>query len=294
MSSLPLQAPAIEEPSATGTHEELIASLLHAVHERCGVNFSVYRKAMVRRRIASRMVVVGCSQLEQYVGYVRGTPHEALQLLDHLAIKVSRFYRNVPTFDLLRREVLPSLLSARGDMPLCIWSAGCGRGEEAYTLAMLLAEAGARGEVVATDISRAALVEAGRGIYPPASLAELPTDLLRRYLERWGDGYRVCSEVRSRVRFVCHDLTSGSLPTLPGPADLVACRNVLIYLQPKPRAQVLSLLHQALAPGGVLCLGEAEWPSVPVADALDTIDRRARLFRSSPIHRPQLWEEGRL
>jgi chemotaxis methyl-accepting protein methylase len=265
---------------ASAADQQHVASILALLRERTGSDFSRYRAATVQRRILNRMISVGAQSLGAYLLLLESSRDEAARLLDRMAIKVSRFYRNRASFDLLRRSVLPALAAAGA--PLRVWSAGCGCGEEPYTLAMLLDEAGAAGEVLASDIDPAALAAAGRGLYAAEAAAELPAELAARYLEPAGKGRLLAgAAVRARVRFERHDLQHGALPGAPAAGfDLVSCRNLLIYLQADVRQEALGTLVRALRPGGVLFLGEAEWPAEGQAAALECISHAARLFRA--------------
>jgi chemotaxis methyl-accepting protein methylase len=271
----------IEEPQA-------IAAILGVLRQRTGIDFSCYREPMVRRRLANRMMSAGAATLRDYFALLRDSDAEAQRLLDRIAIKVSRFYRNAESWDLLRRQVIPRLAAA--GTPLALWSAGCGRGEEAWTLAMLLDHAGVEGRVLATDIDPGALEAASEGRYPETSAAELPGELARRYLEpRTRGGVSVRDTLRSRVTFLRHDVLFAEPPArggfaeppAPGGFDLVCCRNLLIYLRSGPREEAFGALMRALRPGGCLMLGEAEWPPGAFESRLAPLDRRARLFTAN-------------
>lgn len=260
-------------------HAQVI-EVVEAVRHKTGVDFSRYRQATVQRRIRNRMISAGIDSLGDYLVLLRHRPGEASRLLERLTIKVSRFYRNVGSFDLLRDEVLPSLARARSGEPLHLWSAGCGRGEEAWTLAMLLEHAGIAGEVLASDIDSSSLQEAGRALYRAELIADLPANLAAAYLEPVAESlYRVRDVLRSRVRFVRHDLTRGEPPARQAPFDLVCCRNLLIYLEPEAQAYVFQALCGTLAPEGYLCLGEAEWPPAKVLARLRAVGRKTQVWR---------------
>jgi chemotaxis protein methyltransferase CheR/two-component system CheB/CheR fusion protein len=258
-----------------------MGAILGLVRKRTGVDFSRYRAATVERRIANRMISVGAGSYESYFELLQRSQDEARELLARISIKVSRFYRHRPTFDLLRGEVIPRLAAA-SRAPLRVWSAGCGCGEEPYTLAMLLEEAGVPGQVIGTDIDPAALGAAQVGLYPAEAAAELPPDLASRFLVPLRDGTRarvgVREVLRPRVRYVRHDLLFAAAPA-GGPFDLVCCRNVLIYLQRPVRDDVFLSLRGAVRPGGFLCLGEAEWPPEAAAASLECLDHAGRVFR---------------
>src|SRR5690606_3832764 len=168
--------------------DALVQAILDVLRLRTGCDFSRYRRATMHRRIRNRMIALGIASLPEYLARIEDAEDEALPLLERLTIKVSRFYRNRATFALLRTHVLPHLARDRGGAPLRMWSAGCGCGEEAYSLAMLLEEAALPGFVVASDIDPAALGAARAAAYPAEALAELPPELRERFLRARPDG----------------------------------------------------------------------------------------------------------
>lgn len=257
----------------------MIDDILAVVRARSGIDFSGYRAQTVQRRIHNRMAAMGAASLAEYVRLLDASEGEVTRLVEGMTIKVSRFYRNAAAFDILRDGVLPRL--AAPGRPLRLWSAGCGRGEEAYTLAMLLEAAGLEGSVEATDIDGAALVRAREATYAAETVDELPAALRERYLEAGERDGRVvvrpCRAVRARVRFSRHDLASAKR-RFPGPFELVCCRNVLIYWDRASQAGILSTLVSALAESGVLFMGEAEWPHGPAAARLRPLAETHRLF----------------
>lgn len=268
---------------ADARERQLLAEILARVRGATGLDFSRYREATVRRRVHNRMIGLGVESLERYAQRLEGDPEEAPRLVERLTIKVSRFYRNAPAFDLVRGELLPALAAARAGRALRLWSAGCGRGEEAYTLAMLLEERGIPGRILATDIDPGALASAADGVYRDEALAELPAALRDRFLlrEMGGLRWRVSGALRSRIEFCRHDLL-GPLQPRAASFDLVACRNVVIYLRRDTHGQAHVNLRSALAEGGLLMLGEAEWPPAPIEDALQAVAPRLRVFRAAP------------
>ncbi len=270
------------ESLVPGWSRERVGEVIETVRVRTGVDFSRYRGATILRRIRNRMISAGVDCLEEYAALLRGHPAEAGALLERLTIKVSRFYRDVRSFDVLRDEVLPSLARSC-DRPLRLWSAGCGRGEEAWTLAMLLEHAGIAGGVAASDIDPSSLERAARGVYRAEVLGDLPANLAQAYLEPCGQAseYRIHAALRARVRFLRHDLTTGVPPEGEPPFDLVCCRNLLIYLKPHAQDEAFQALCAALAPEGYLCLGEAEWPPAGVLGRLRSLGRKSQVWRLS-------------
>lgn len=262
-----------------------LADIMALVRTRHGLDLGGYRLGTVERRIRTAMIAAGMSSSAAYVERLRTDRHLAADLLARVTVKVSRFYRDAAAVDVVRCALAARVAASPG--PLAIWSAGCGRGEEAFTLAMLLDELGAPAgaEVVATDVAPDALSAAADATYPDAVLGELPCPYRERYLTPVPGGgrarFRVHPALRARVRLQRHDLTFARTPPAPGRFDLVACRNTLIYFQPALQRRALALLLDALAPGGLLWLGEAEWPGPVAAGRLDVLDRKARLFRAA-------------
>jgi chemotaxis protein methyltransferase CheR len=212
---------------------------------------------------------------DDYLSLLRESELETERLIAGLTIKVSRFYRNAAVFDFLAAEIVPAL-RRRFHQPLRVWSAGCARGEEAYTLAMLLSDDDA--QVRATDLDEAALVAGRSGRYEPAALAEAPEAFAAALLQGGGQSVEVPELLRRRVEFIRHDLGAADQPPDGAPFHLICCRNVLIYFSRPLQQRVMRLLVRSLAPGGVLCLGEAEWP-VDESESFEAIDKRRKLFR---------------
>ncbi len=262
-----------------------LARILAALRDWRGVDFDGYRTSTVLRRVRNRMISAGTRSMAEYLDRLVRDPGEADALLERLTIKVSRFFRDAASFEALR-AALPPLRAARGDEggALRVWSAGCGMGEEAYSLAMLLGEQGgdASRQVVATDVDPAALAAAARGTYALEALAEVPPALRERWfvIDATAGTCRVVPEVRARVELRAHDLAASTAAPDGRRFDLVCCRNVLIYFGPRLQLQVERLLLESLVPGGLLWLGEAEWPLPEIANRLDVVDRKARLFRA--------------
>lgn len=256
-------------------------AILEVLHARTGTDFSRYRLPTIARRVMNRMICIGADTFEHYLSLLHASEIEAFHLLERVTIKVSRFYRNKATFDALRTDVLPELQARRGGEPLRIWSAGCGCGEEAYTLAMVLEDAGIAGSIEATDIDPHALRTAEAGRYGAAAIVELPAELRERYLDASAGAYLVTAAARARVRFSYHDLTSCADMTDGGAGfDLVCCRNVLIYFERAHQQHTFQRIRAAVRAGGFLCLGEAEWPASAIASTLVALPHKTRVFRA--------------
>lgn len=261
-----------------------LEEVLARVRACTGLDFSCYREPTMRRRVRNRMIALGLRTVRQYLEVLAREPAEARHLVERLTIKVSRFYRNPAVFDLLRERVLPALAQARGGAPLRLWSAGCGRGEEPYTLAMLLDTLEIPGRVLATDIDPFALEAASEGVYAHEATLELPAAMRDRFLQADDEGtrWRVTPALRQRVEFCRHDLL-GPLQPREGSFDAVACRNLVIYLQRAMHERAMVNLRRALAADGVLVLGEAEWPAAAIEASLEPVAARLRVFRAGAM-----------
>jgi two-component system, chemotaxis family, CheB/CheR fusion protein len=266
---------------STADGDEL-PSFLERIREQTGLDFSAYKRATILRRLQRRMAAVGVQTLPDYRRYIDRHPDEARQLAAGFLIKVTEFFRDPDLFETLREQVLPQLIvDARERGELRIWSAGCATGEEAYSLAMLLADllgdefATLPVRIFATDIAADALDLARRGIYPASALQDLPPDLINRHFTHLDGVYEVHRGVRELIVFGEHDL--GRRAPFPR-IDLVLCRNVLIYFTAGLQRRALQRFAFALRPGGYLVLGKAETVS-PLPEFFALEQPRLKLFR---------------
>ncbi|MCL5961501.1 MAG: protein-glutamate O-methyltransferase CheR [Chloroflexi bacterium] len=264
--------------------------VLRLVLEREGIDLRLYRRKTIERRVTSRLQKLRCQSYSEYAARLANDPPESRHLLEHVTMKVSRFFRNARVFARLREEVLPDIIrrSTTGGK-LRIWSAGCGNGEEAYSLAILIEEMARQGHqlaeatVWATDIDENALAVARRGVYSETALGETPPDLISTYFisapARLGLRYEAPDSIRQRVSFSHHDLLSAQAVADGLPFDLVLCRNVLIYFAHPAQERALDLLTSSVTQGGYLCLGEAEQLTRMRQPTFEVVDRHARLYR---------------
>jgi len=269
-------------PPTPGADRQLLA-LLEQVRVRSGIDFGRYRQPTIRRRLQRRMADTNQETIEEYTSYLRRHPEEYERLVGSFLIKVTDFFRDPELFDRLRTEIIPEVVRearARGN-ELRLWSAGCATGEEAYSLAVLLADVlGTDLEemsvrIFATDIDPQAVTYARRGLYAAAALEAIPADLRTRYFAPVDGGYEVKKAIRRMVVFAPHDL--GQRAPFPR-IDLALCRNVLIYFTPELQRRALQLFAFALQPGGRLILGKSETTS-PLPEHFVVEDARLKVYR---------------
>jgi chemotaxis protein methyltransferase CheR len=256
------------------------------VYAQAGINLSPDKKTMLELRIRHRMRSLELHSYADYCGYLfsqRGQAEEMVPFLDVVTTNKTDFFREPSHFDYLTKTALPKLGADCGLLrPLLVWCAGCSTGEEAYTLAMVLSEyalahPGFRFKILATDLCTRVLEKANLAIYKSEAVDPVPTDLRRKYFVRSRDRntnlVRVVPELRDLVEF--HRLNfMESEYAIGAQADVIFCRNVIIYFDRSTQEQVLQKLARCLTPNGHLFLGHSETlhglnvPLVPVAPAL--------------------------
>jgi chemotaxis protein methyltransferase CheR len=226
------------------------------VREVTGMDLASYKRPQMERRIRAFAQAQHGVELPEYLGELRRSPDARERFLDRMTINVSELFRNPEQYEQLRARALAPLRGVERTVRL--WSAGCSYGAEAYTLACLALDELGRGapcEVVGSDIDRRMLARAVQGRFGPEDARSVPAATLRLHFRRVDDGYEASPELRARCRFVHQDLLRSS----PGGGwDVIACRNVVIYLTESTRDQVHASLAQALRPGGHLMVGATE------------------------------------
>lgn len=245
--------------------------ILDYLRGKRAVDFAAYRQGAIMRRLGTRLSATGSAGYPEYLDRLRQDPAETDALLSALTIKVSCFFRNPLVFEMLREVALPDIVEGCRGGTLRIWSAGCARGEEPYSLAIAVRDLAAKEEgirsvfILGTDIDEKALDTACSARYPDDSLDEVKKKYLVRHFDPEGGFFRLKEEIRSMVVFGRHDIASGSAPAEGVFADyhLVLCRNVMIYFDRRTSQRVCTSLAGLVSSGGYLVLGEAE--SVPGA-----------------------------
>jgi two-component system CheB/CheR fusion protein len=252
----------IREPPPPAVDDPEWAGLLRYLLETRGFDFHGYKPASLARRIRKRMESVGVEQFAAYQKFLEAHATEFATLFNTILINVTGFFRDPGTWEVVRDRAIPPILAGKSaSEPIRAWSAGCATGEEAYTIAILLAEAlgidafQQRVKIYATDLDEEALNTARHAAYPEHSLEGVPAGLREKYFEHLDDSYFFRKDLRRSVIFGRHDLISDAPISR---VDLLTCRNTLMYLNSDTQAQVLARLHFALNDGGFLLLGRAE------------------------------------
>lgn len=279
--------------------DDPLRDLLAQVSTQTNIDFRNYKSSTILRRIGRRMAVTHNTSIRDYADYLRTHPDEVKELVKAFLIKVTGFFRDPEAFEFLATTIIPELIErGRGNgRTLRIWSAGCATGEEAYSLALLVADHLGQDlpewniKIFATDLAADAISFARRGLYPENVLNDLPDDFKERFFERIDQGFRISKILRQVVIFGQQDISRG----VPFPRiDLVTCRNLLIYLKPDLQQIVLDLfaysLHQS---HGYLFLGKAE-TARPTKATFELINKKWKIYRclggplAFPLHETSL------
>jgi two-component system CheB/CheR fusion protein len=268
--------------------EEALQRVVFLLLNRTGHDFKQYKRATVLRRIERRMQVRAVHTLPDYCNLLESDPRECHALLDDMLIGVTNFFRDREAFEAVEREIIPELFKDKGPAEeVRVWVAACSTGEEAYSLAMLLADHAADMaqpppfQVFASDIDNDAIAQARSGTYPASIITDVPPARLRHHFTKDDDRYNIRKPLRDRILFASHNvLRDPPFSRL----DMVSCRNLLIYLTRDVQARVLEMFHFALKPGGYLFLGGSE-SAESVADFFVPIDKKNRIYRARPSSR---------
>ena len=258
-------------------------ALLDYLYERRNFDLRGYKQGSLSRRILKRMKAVGIEDFQRYTEVLEANPGEFAELFNTILINVTSLARDREAWDVLAESIIPAIVDGKPpEEPARIWSAGCASGEEAYTLAVLFAEA--LGEdrfrrsmkIYATDVDSDALMAARHGRYRMADLVEaFGEERTSRFFEVDGTDGVFRADLRRALIFGRHDLVQD--PPISR-VDLVTCRNTLMYFTPEVQARILASFHFALNPGAYLFLGKAE-ALVTRRQIFDVVDLRQHIFR---------------
>jgi two-component system, chemotaxis family, CheB/CheR fusion protein len=270
-------------------HDAHFEALLAFLQHQRGLDFTGYKRPSLRRRIERRMQMAGAADFETYVDYLEVHPEEFALLFDSILINVTSFFRDEAAWSYLREEVVPRLLEAKpAPASLRIWSAGCASGQEAYSLAMVLAEALGddqfcrRVKIYGTDADEHALSQARLASYSAKEMEGVDPALAQRYFESSGGRFLFRPDLRRSVIFGRHDLMQDAPISR---LDLLLCRNTLMYFNGETQSRILERFHFALngqggAPG-YLFLGRAEM-LLTHTELFTPLDLKCRVFVTVP------------
>lgn len=252
--------------SLTTREFQLISKL---VYSRFGINLGENKRTLIIERLQKAVRGGGFTSFKEYYDYVVSDPTGAglLNLIDKISTNHTYFFREQNHFDFLKSDALPRLIEEKmrqGTRDFRFWSAGCSSGEEAYSLAISLADyfgsdLGKWGiGILATDISVSVLEKAKAGVYSDNQLSAISPAVKRRFFQPAGGGlWSVTPEIRNMVLFRRLNLMNPSYP-FKNSFDVIFCRNVMIYFDEPTREGLIERFHRFTAAGGYLFVGHSE------------------------------------
>ncbi|MFB0610776.1 chemotaxis protein CheB [Aurantiacibacter poecillastricola] len=267
--------------------QEHLPDILDKLDEEEGLNFSDYKPGTLIRRIERRMTVTRDRSVAEFIERLQADPQERTRLSQDFLIGVTQFFRDEEAFLKLNQEAILPMLG-RDQESFRVWVPGCSTGEEAYSIAMLLAEAmgslddSRQWQIFGTDIDSAALRHARDGMYSESQVAMLSPERRERFFIKSETGFQVSPQLREKCIFAPHNLLQD--PPFSR-LDLISCRNLLIYLNADIQNAIFPRFHYGLNVGGYLFIGPSESPGKQ-EKFFTTIDREARLFQRNDSEPP--------
>lgn len=250
--------------------QDHIVYLQQQVYAGSGIVLDAEKEYLMEARLAPILRERGLASLYELCEVLRSSQGSPLhsQVVEAMTTNETYFFREPAHYDALRQRIIPELMELRsGTRKLSFWSAASSTGQEAYSLAMALLEAGLSSwsiDILGTDLSSRVLKQAESGRYSQLEVNRgLPAALLLKYFRRAGLEWELKEEVRRMVRFRAFDLRSGMRSL--GPFDVVFCRNVLIYFDLPTKRRILEEIHGSLFRGGYLLVGTTE-AGLPAGD----------------------------
>ncbi|MBW6524874.1 protein-glutamate O-methyltransferase CheR [Sphingomonas sp. RHCKR47] len=274
-------------PAASLADAQSVGGFQRALRDRYGIDFTGYRPASFTRRLHSLTRHLRLETIDDATALLIDRPDMVQAAVDHILVPVSELFREPATLRALRDHVFPTLA---GRDRVTVWHAGCARGEEVFSLAILLHEAGLypRCRIVASDLSASALDAAQRGIYPIQDMQAASgryadsggRHSLSLYYHAGYDGVRFDRDLLANVEFRRTNLADAE-PFCT--ADIILCRNVLIYFDRPLQARVYDLFARSLAPHGALCVGTQETPRGHDLPFVRSAYNHSILFPDAPL-----------
>ncbi|HPP39782.1 MAG TPA: protein-glutamate O-methyltransferase CheR [Candidatus Kapabacteria bacterium] len=243
--------------------------LRNFIYDQCGIYYTDNKKYLLEGRIAKRISINKLSSFEEYLNFLRSPMgrNELNELFDAITINETYFFRAPQQFEAFETHIVPEILSTRQNLfnPVFrIWSAAASTGEEAYTLAMIVAEKlrpmypRVQFQILASDINKSVLEQAQQGVYKEYSIRNVPPHLLKKYFKQQGTNYVLSDEIKQMVKFMNINLYDAQQMRTVTNCDVIFCCNVLIYFDMPSKQQVVTHLYNSLNKGGYLFIGYSE------------------------------------
>lgn len=260
-------------------------NLLTYIKRNRGFDFTGYKRSSLMRRVQKQMQSLDIGSFSEYMDYLDVNPDEFVSLFNTILINVTSFFRDLETWEYISSEIIPQIVARKRHYdPIRVWSAGCASGQEAYTVAMVLAEAlgierfKSQVKIYATDVDEEALSQARHANYCTREVASIPEELLEKYFEHSDSVYTFRKDLRRAVIFGRHDLLQDAPISR---IDLLLCRNSIMYFNAEVQSKIIARFHFALNDGGFLFLGKAEM-LLTHSNIFNPVDLKRRIFTKMP------------
>lgn len=246
--------------------DDVFRMLRDAVYRRSGLWFGDGSKPLLQRRLSPRARELNFDSLRKYFYFLQYDPQADAEfdaIYDLVTTNESYFFREPAQLKAFVEEIVPELIERKNAAKIRVWSAGCASGEEPYSIAILLQEAGlferAAFDIFASDLSQQALSRARAGVYRASAFRATDARVRDRYFKPDGEGtWRICDDIRNRVSFGKLNLSDPARIAVVGTVDVTFCRNVIMYFDDDSKRRLVGSFYDHLADGGYLLLGHAE------------------------------------
>ncbi|MCL1925778.1 MAG: protein-glutamate O-methyltransferase CheR [Syntrophorhabdaceae bacterium] len=242
-------------------NDKAFEKLRDYVYDRSGIRLSEIKKHSIENHLARRILENHLSGFDDYLTFMMSREATELKaLFGIITTNETYFFREPPQLDVFKKHIVPNVLKNKRTRDIRVWSAACSSGEEPYTVAAMLKETEPllRTDIIGSDISEVVLETARRGIFSSYSVRNVPPNYLQKYFKARENAYELDESIRKMVRFLNVNLVDEKAVRAIRNADVIFCRNVLIYFDEKSKRKAVSLLYDALAPNGFLIVGTSE------------------------------------
>jgi len=254
------------------------------IKTKLNFNCEYYKDSHFKRRIDVRLRATRSKSYKEYLDILKNDRDEYPMLLEALTVNVTNFFRNGEVYDVVGKEVIPSVIKSKDSSRMKnikIWSAGCSIGVEAYSIAMLMQHLLGRNfknytiNITGTDIDKASLLKAEKGVYTEAEVKDVKPAFLKKYFVKEGNEYHVIDELKKMTRFKSHDMISG--PKMKG-FDIIFCRNVTIYFEKDLQEMLYNAFYDGLNNDGFFIMGKTETLIGPAKDLFAQYNAKERIY----------------
>ena len=273
------------------SEQSQLSKVIAILHDTKNVDFSCYKENTIIRRLEKRISINRFEKIDEYIKFLISNSKEINILFNELLIGVTRFFRDEPAFNALKSMVISKMIeSAAAKREIRIWVAACSTGEEAYSLAILLKEGMAEGninrevKIFATDLDTNSLEFAAAGYYPDNIVSDVSPERLSKFFIRKESGYQINENIRGMIVFAKQNIIND--PPF-SKLDLISCRNFLIYVNPDIQQKIFSLFNISLNENGHLFLGSSESLG-NMAEGFKVIDNKSKIFQKLSNYTPPI------